>query len=350
MLTFRVMKPAKLAALVLVSLSLSLSPAGASEAGPALPTASVLIREFMLPTPAAFPHDPAVGRDGSLWVTEQKANRLAQFDPVTQIFREFTLPTPDSGPHGIAVDKGNFVWFTANQKAYIGRLDPSSGVVAVYPMPTSKLSDPHSLVLAPDGTIWFTAEQSNFVGHLFPNTGQIVVRELPRPHALPYGLVIGGDGAPYLCEFGTNRIARVNPDTLELHEFNLPDGAMPRRIATAPDGKLFYTDFARGKIGRLDPTTNQLVEWSSPGGSGSQPYAITVDPLGQVWFSESGVRPNTLIHFDPDTQRFARVNLPAGGGVVRNMTATADGRLYIAESGVDRVAIVTPLAEHVAKM
>jgi len=59
-----------------------------------------------------------------------------------------------------------------------------------------------------------------------------------------------------------------------------------------------------------------------------------------VWYSESGVSPNTLIRFDPRTQTFARTAIPSGGGVVRNMVATPDGKLYLACSGVNKVGIV----------
>jgi virginiamycin B lyase len=59
-----------------------------------------------------------------------------------------------------------------------------------------------------------------------------------------------------------------------------------------------------------------------------------------VWYSESGVRPNTLVRFDPASGSFQSWAIPGGGGVVRNMMATRDGNLVIAESGVDRVALV----------
>jgi virginiamycin B lyase len=59
-----------------------------------------------------------------------------------------------------------------------------------------------------------------------------------------------------------------------------------------------------------------------------------------VWYSESGVKPNTLIRFNPRTQEFARANIPSGGGTVRNMAATADGRIYLACSGVNKVGVV----------
>jgi len=82
--------------------------------------------------------------------------------------------------------------------------------------------------------------------------------------------------------------------------------------------------------------------YPSPGGPESNPYGIAITPDGMVWYSESGVQPNTIIRFDPKTEKFARANIPSGGGVVRNMAATPDGRVYIACSGVDKVGIVEP--------
>ena len=61
-----------------------------------------------------------------------------------------------------------------------------------------------------------------------------------------------------------------------------------------------------------------------------------------VWFSESGVQPNTIVRFDPRSHEFARAAIPSGGGVVRNMAASEDGRVFIACSGVNKVGVVEP--------
>ena len=42
----------------------------------------------------------------------------------------------------------------------------------------------------------------------------------------------------------------------------------------------------------------------------------------------------------PKTDKFACATIPSGGGLVRNMAATADGRVYIACSGVNKVGVV----------
>jgi virginiamycin B lyase len=56
---------------------------------------------------------------------------------------------------------------------------------------------------------------------------------------------------------------------------------------------------------------------------------------------ESNTKPNALVRFDPKTETFQTWKIPGGGGVVRNMMATGDGEhLVMAESGVDRIALV----------
>lgn len=80
-------------------------------------------------------------------------------------------------------------------------------------------------------------------------------------------------------------------------------------------------------------------EWPSPGGPDSQPYGITV-LHDVIWYSETGVRPNTLVRFDPRSEKFQSWAIPSGGGVVRNMMPTRDGGLVLAESGAGKLAMV----------
>ena len=129
---------------------------------------------------------------------------------------------------------------------------------------------------------------------------------------------------------------------MQITEYTLPEGARPRRLAAAADGAIYYSDFGRGYLGRLDPKSGKVDEWPSPGGPESQPYAIAITADGMVWFVETGVAPNQIVRFDPRAQSFARVAIPSGGGVVRHMVATRGGALYLACSGVDKVAIVEP--------
>jgi len=254
--------------------------------------------------------------------------------------REFHLKTPNSGPHGLVSDRAGNIWFTANSKGYIGKLDPRTGQVTEYPLPDTGGDDPHTPVFDQEGTLWFTVQGGNGVGRLDPRTGMIMLKKVPTPRALPYGIAVNSKGVPFFCEFGTNRLARIDPQTMDITEYPLPEGARPRRLAITSNDMVYYSDFARGYLGRLDPTTGKTQQWRSPGGSESEPYGIAATPDGMVWYVETGLTPNRIIGFNPKTQTFSTPNpIPSGGGVVRNMVATPDGKLYFACSGVNKIGI-----------
>jgi len=209
-------------------------------------------------------------------------------------------------------------------------------------MPLEKADDPHTAVFDAHGILWFTVQGGNMVGRLDPRSGKIELKEVPTESALPYGIQINSKGIPVFCELGTNKMASIDPATFTIREYPLPAEVRPRRLAISADDTVYFTDFKSGHLGALNMATGAVKLFDSPGGAESNPYGITITPDGMVWYSESGVHPNTIIQFDPKTQSFARANIPSGGGVVRNMAATADGRVYIACSGVDKVGIVTP--------
>lgn len=308
----------------------------------AVDSLTVPIKEYNVPTPKARPHDPAVAPDGALWVTEQMANKLGRLDPHNGSFREYPLKTPDSGPHGLAADTQRNIWFAAIFAGYVGKLNPKTGEITEYRPSNGTKIDPHTPVFDHNGILWFTNEETNYIGRLDPATGKIELKAVPTPHAVPYGIIVTQQGVPFFCEFGTNKLASVNPKTMAIREYTLPaEDARPRRLALAPDGTIYFTDYGRGYLGHFDPVSGRLMkEWRSPGWAQSHPYGIAITNNGEVWYSESGVHPNTLVKFDPKSESFSAEAIPSGGGVVRNMVATPNGKLYLACSGVNKVAVV----------
>jgi virginiamycin B lyase len=152
---------------------------------------------------------------------------------------------------------------------------------------------------------------------------------------------VNSKGIPFYVEFGSNKIASINPDTLEIREYVLPNAeSRPRRIAITSDDVLWYADYSRGYLGRFDPATGKATEWASPGGPRSQPYGIAAIK-DVIWYNESGLKPNTMVRFDPQTEKFQTWAIPSGGNVVRNVSVTRDGNIAIASSGVNRIGLVT---------
>ena len=310
-----------------------------------------VITEWVLPPPGARPHDPAVAPDGSIWYTGQAGSLLGRLDPATGEFKEYPIKTPAAskgrlpygvGPHGLTADKAGNIWFTAQLAGYVGKLDPKSGDIVEYHMPDPSARDPHTPIFDQQGTLWFTLQNSDMVGRITPSTGHVTVVRVPTAASQPYGIVVNSKGVPFFVELTGARVASIDPDTMAVREYPLPHaGTMPRRIALTSDDVVWYTDYGRGYLGRLDPTSGKSTEWATPSGAGadSQPYAITA--VGTVvWYVETGVSPNMLVRFDPATEQFQSWAIPSGGGVVRHMVAAPDGTLWLACSGVDRIARV----------
>ena len=329
--------------------------------GPAKPRPVVIpgdveisIREWDTPTKAGA-HDPLVAPDGTVWWTGPSGNLVGRLDPKTGQMKEFTLKTPHSTPHGLVADKDNNIWFTGMHGGYIGKLDPKSGEITEYHMPDppagvgrrvpsgERTLDPHTPIFDQKGFLWFTMQQSNRVGRLDPKTGEVQIAEMPTPagkRSDPYGIVINSKGVPYFANWRTNKLGSVDPQTMQVTEHVIPfEDARPRRIAVTPDDMIWYGDDARGVLGRFDPRTGQFKEYPSPSGPTSRPYGMTA--VGDiVWYSESGVWPNTVVRFDPKMEKFQSWEIPSGGGTVRFMVHDPSGDLWMAESGLNKIAKV----------
>jgi virginiamycin B lyase len=310
-------------------------PAAALVKGPL----KVSMKAWQATTPGSRPHDPLAARDGSLWYTGQMANVLGQVDPKTGKVKEYKLKTAHSGPHGLKEDADGNIWYTGNTGSLVGKLNPKTGEVTEYKTPEP--GDPHTLVFDKSGILWFTMQNANRIGRLDPKTGEIKLLTPPTPKSRPYGMAFDPKGTLFVVQFGTNSIAAVDTATMQIKEYKLPDpGARPRRVAITSDGMVWYADYSRGYLGRLDPASGKVSEWPSPSGPKSAPYGISAIH-DVIWYSESEAMPNTVVRFDPKTQKFQSWAIPGGGNIVRNTDVTPDGNFVLANSLVNTVTLVT---------
>lgn len=310
-------------------------PDGVVISGPA----EISFKAWQVPTPGSRPHDPLAAKDGSLWYTGQLANVLGRLDPASGKFTEFHLKTAHSGPHGLQEDKDGNIWYTGNTGSLIGKLDPKTGIDTEYPAP--ERGDPHTLIFDKEGILWFTMQNLNRIGRLDPKTGEMKLLTPPTANSRPYGMALNSKDIVFFVEFGANKVGSIDPKTLEFREYKLPDAAArPRRIAITSDDIVWYSDYARGYLGRLNPATGEVSEWPSPSGSKSEPYGISaINDI--IWYSESGSTPNTVVRFDPKTEKFQSWAIPGGGNIVRNTSVTREGDFVLANSLMNEVTLVS---------
>ena len=293
----------------------------------------IQIEEWVVPTLGQRSRDPIEAPDGSIWWTGMWASLAGRLDQKTGDMREYPLP-PSARPHSIIPDTKGFIWYTGNSNGTIGKLDPDSGDITEY---KTEARDPHTGAFHPNGNLYFTAQHSNVLGRLDPLTGAIT--EIPT-RKKPYGIKVGRDDDLFIAYNGTNAIGRLDPDSMEVTYYAVPDERTRiRRLDIDSQGNVWFVNSSMGKIGHLDVDSGTVTQWDSPSGPTSHPYSMTViDDV--VWYNESGMRPDVLVRFDPATERFQSWPIPSGVGIVRHTWETRDGDLLIHQSSSNRVGRV----------
>lgn len=291
------------------------------------------IIEWTAPTLGQRVRDPIEAPDGSIWWTGMWASLTGRLDPQTGIMEEYRLP-PTSRPHTIIPDADGNIWYTGNSNASIGKLDPVSGEVIEF---KTQARDPHSATFHPNGNLYFTAQGAGMLGRLNPATGELKeIDTEPRP----YGIKAAEDGTLWIAYNGTNKIGAMNPDTMVVKYYEIPnERTRVRRLDLDSEGIVWFVNSTQGKIGRLDPATGAIKQWDSPSGPSSHPYSLAViDDV--IWYNESGMRPDALVRFNPKSESFQSWAIPSGVGIVRNVWKTEAGNLLIHQSSSNKVGLV----------
>jgi virginiamycin B lyase len=309
--------------LVVVSLLLpAVLPAQAQQASQS--SAQFEPKEWSVPYGAnTRPRDPYADEQGRVWFVGQVGNYIAYLDSKNGEFKRFEIDA-GTNPHNLVVEKGT-VWFTGNRNNRIVKLDPATGKLTTYMIPDSTVRDPHTMIVDPkSGIAWFTAQNAGTVGRFEMASGKFRLWKTGE-RTNPYGIVLDSKGRPWFDLFGTNKIGTIDPQTLELKTYVIPnDSARPRRIAVTSNDQIYWGDYRRGFLGHLDPATGKMQEWPMPAGRASLPYAMTTDDRDVIWIGQSGHSgvKGTLVGFDHKTKKFvAEIPLgEAGPNTVRHMT------------------------------
>ena len=136
------------------------------------------------------------------------------------------------------------------------------------------------MALHPDGTIWATGANKE-VRMLIPTRAvrclSVAERQVGSPGC--YGLAVAGDGSVWWAEDETDKMARVDPATGMVEEFNIPysDGhAFPRRMNTDANGDLWVALWDAGKLMKIDYKTKEMTIYTPPSKTGGN-YSVIVD-------------------------------------------------------------------------
>ncbi len=245
------------------------------------------VDEFPVPyTGTAAIHSAVPGPDGSVWLTEQGANRLARWDPKTEKVTEYQ---DNLRKHTVAVDqKTGMVWSTGGLTRFDPKMETFDPVKVV---PTS-----YGISLDRDGNAWFAEMVSNGkIGKVDAKTGEVKKWALPtvtgKPRRIVYNLA---DNTVWFAEFDAGKLGHFNPKDESIQEFQLPGPQpTPYALGVDRDGMIWYSSERMDVVGRLDPSTGKVTEYPTPRPENSF-RDFFLDNDGHMWF---GSPPNDRVGY-----------------------------------------------------
>ncbi len=307
------------------------------------------------------PHSLAQSEDGRFWITTALSSTLMSFDPETKTFEVYEIGHGALYPHTVRIDSKEMVWFTIAISNQVARFDPKTETFTVLQLPHNGF--------------WRWATDT-----FFPLLLEYAART-PRgnkhielsPHKmfdgieyqdlfnLPYGIDIHPkDGGIWYAKLWGDRIGHIDPDTLEITEYETPVKG-PRRPRFDADGILWIPAFDEGALLRFDPTNGEFKTYPLPTLSPDEyetPYALNVHPVtGEVWMTSN--MSDRILRFIPKEERFVSYPSPTRVTWLRDLVFTEDGKVcssssnlpaYAIEDGVPSFICVDPVGGRVDRL
>jgi len=160
----------------------------------------------------------------------------------------------------------------------------------------------------------------------------------PQIYNKPHDLVLAPDGRHlYVADNDNDRIAVLDPETLELlGTFGDSEVSAPHDAAFDAEGRLLVADTGNSRIAiyAVAGVEGRLVGELS--GAIRRPEGVAVHPNGRVY--ASGARSDSVEAFE-DGRSLGEAK---GFSSPHDLAVAADGRLWLADAGNDRLVILSP--------
>ena len=158
---------------------------------------------------------------------------------------------------------------------------------------------------------------------------------------LPYGIDINPkDGSIWYAKLLSNRIGRIDADTLVISEFDTPLGG-PRRPRFDKQGILWIPAFDDSALMRFDPATKKFDSFKLPLLAANEyetPYALNIHPTtGEVWITSN--MSDRVLRFNPVSRTFVAYPSPTRVTWLRDMAFTRDGQVCSSSSNLPAYGI-----------
>jgi virginiamycin B lyase len=264
------------------------------------------LHTWRLPDPTRpFIHEILPTADGSVWLTVERQNALARFDPRTEKFEVFGQPY--NGPPPVEMEP-NAPWpnlrYTAGGQTGAprrhtavadlqGNIWSSGRPLSKFDIETKKFTfftevpDTYGIAVDKEGNVWFAEFNSrdhHSIGKVDVKTNKVTKWTPPSSDSRPRRLKIDSQGMVWFGDYFGGNLTRFDPKTQTFKEFKLP-GPMPTPYGMGIDhhDDIWYASMYTDVIGKLEPKTGKVIEYPTPYGERGT-RDMTEDAQGRIWY------------------------------------------------------------------
>jgi virginiamycin B lyase len=336
------------------------------------------ITEWSMPL-GSFMHDIAYGPDGMIYGASGSDNQIWRLDPETNERKALSHVQPAGndyvgdrlGLHTVLAGPDNTsMWFTYAQGNKVSRYDIPSDTMKVWDLSYFDGIYPHTMRFDHDGKVWFTVTATNQLGTVNLATDEIEIIDLPNRNwiqalyswppiagavaevqrstsyslvfdresrPIAYGIDVTPDNKVWFSQYATRRIGSYEKETGDITMVDTPF-AGPRRFRSDSKGNLWIPAFTDGKIYKYEPANGTFTGYDLPTGASDSVYAVAVDPMDDtVW--GCGSNSDTMLHFDPKTEKFTTYRLPSIVTFCREISFDQEGNVWTSYSNAPGISI-----------
>jgi virginiamycin B lyase len=255
------------------------------------------------------------------------------------VYVEYDVSGSKGLPWSAAPDKDGNFWIPFYGRGNeVARLNPQTGEVKRFPLPFEETAGVHSAVPGPDGMIYFTEFALNRLAKLDPRTGKITEFQdsggVTDRRADKHTVRVDAKGN--LWSSGSP-LSKYDPETGKFTHFTEVPSSYG--ITFDKDGNVWFCVLQKdGKIGRIDAKTEKVTQWSPP--TPGTPQRLAIDSDGIVWFGER--TGNKIGRFDPKTEMFKEYPLPGPSASPYAIAVGKDNGIWYASTDQDLIGRLDP--------
>jgi len=273
---------------------------------------SVTARDFHIPA-GKDPWGTTFDSNGHVWLaipscdpaptcnSNTPAGKIAEYNPSNSSWMNtYQLPSGYAQALFLAFDSQGRLWFPMPMNNSIGMFNPGKNTYQQWAVPTGN-AGPWGVAVDLNGKVWFTEHYTNKIGRFDPVTQKFLEVSTPASNSHPYGIVIDASNNVWFAE-NNSSVALIGEYTSggKLQEFkirnSLVSGLTPHLITVDPGGNIWWTEGWVGMIGELKvgqavPGTNKgVTEYAYQkvcGNCSTHTAGMSVDSHGLIWFDDS---------------------------------------------------------------